>query len=247
MITLLEMIWGRDFMSPGGKGNVEKLAGKVDLQGKRVLDIGCGPGGPAFILAGNYGAQVTGIDIETHLIDHAQRRAIELGLDTNTEFKCVVPGILDFPDSSFDLVVSSGAFTQIKNKRDMYEECLRVLNPGGVLSCYDWMKTEGEYSNDMLYWFKMEGLTYAMETPDGHRELLESAGFVDVELTDRSDWYRKRAREEYFQLRKELYPDMVRLLGQDDADHFIEDWRAMVTVCDKGEMLQVYSRAHKPY
>ena len=87
MITLLEMISGRDFMSPGGKGNVEKLAGNLDLQGKRVLDIGCGLGGPAFILAGDYGAQVTGIDIETHLIDHAQRRAFqqELGGD-----RCVV-------------------------------------------------------------------------------------------------------------------------------------------------------------
>ena len=54
-----------------------------------------------------------------------------------------------FPDASFDVVMPSGAFTQIDDKRAMFTECLRVLRPGGRLTCYDWMKPEGEYSDDM--------------------------------------------------------------------------------------------------
>jgi hypothetical protein len=38
---------------------------------------------------------------------------------------------------------------------------------------------------------------------------------------------------------------MVELLGQSDADHFVEDWRAMVVVIDKGEMRQGYSRGRR--
>ena len=39
------------------------------MQGKRVLDIGCGLGGPAFVLAQRFGANVVGIDLEEHLIE----------------------------------------------------------------------------------------------------------------------------------------------------------------------------------
>ena len=246
MMTLLELIWGEGFMAPGGAGNIEKIVDGVDLQGKRVLDIGCGVGGPAFILARTYGADVVGTDLEPHLIEIAKERAAKLGLEEKTDFRVVEPGPLSFPDSSFDCVVSSGAFTQIADKLSMFKEVLRVLKPAGVLSCYDWMKSEGEYSEDMRYWFKMEGLTYAMETPNRHEEILKTAGFVDIEINDRSDWYRRRVREEYGQIKNELYPDMIKLMGQDNTDHFVENWRAMVVVCEKGEMLQAYCRARKP-
>ena len=168
MITTLELIWGEGFMAPGGEGNVANLIDGLDVRNKSILDLGCGLGGPAFVLAETYGATVVGIDIEADLIDRAQRRAKELSLDAQTDFLVVEPGPLTFPNASFDVVLSSGAFTQIENKREMFEECRRVLRPGGVLTCYDWMKSEGEYSEDMRYWFKMEGLTYAMETPKRH-------------------------------------------------------------------------------
>ena len=247
LITLLELIWGRDFMSPGGEGNVKKLVADLELRDKNVLDIGSGLGGPAFVLARKYGAKVTGIDIEAQLVSHSNRRAIELGLQDRVEFKCVTPGSLDFPDGTFDAIVSSGAFTQVSNKLDMYRECLRILRPGGIFSCYDWMKSEGEYSEDMHYWFKMEGLTYAMETPKRHEEILVEAGFVNVSITDASRWYREKAREEYELLRNDLYSKATALLGKEGADYFVENWRAMVVVCDKGEMLQVYCRATKPF
>lgn len=246
MTTMLELIWGEGFMAPGGEGNVVNLIDGLEVQNKRILDIGCGLGGPIFVLAKTYGATVVGVDIEAPLIEHAQRRAKELDLDVQTDFRVVEPGPLAFPNESFDIVVSSGAFTQIDNKREMYEECRRVLRPGGVFTCYDWTKSEGEYSEDMRYWFKLEGLTYPMETPQRHEELFKEAGFIDIEIKDRSDWYRHRVQVEYDQMRSELYPRMVELLGQQDTDHFVENWRATVVVCQKGEMLQVYCRGRKP-
>ena len=44
-----------------------------------------------------------------------------------------------------------------------------------------------------------------------------------------------------------LYPTMVERLGQKDADHFVENWRAMLVVCEKGEMLQGYCRGRRPF
>ena len=246
MVKMLELIWGEGFMAPGGEGNVAHLIDGLNVQNKRILDIGCGIGGPAFVLANKYGARVTGIDIEAHLIDHAQIRAKELGLEKQTEFNFVKPGALDFPDESFDVVFSSGALTQVENKLGIYQESWRVLNPGGTFTCYDWMKPRGEYSQDMLYWFELEGITYAMETPERHKETFQEAGFINVRIKDKSDWYRREAIVEYEKLKSNLYTSMVELLGQEDADHFVESWRMLVIICDKREMLQVYCRGQKP-
>ncbi len=245
MITVLETIWGRGFMAPGGAGNVAKQVEGLDLSGKRVLDIGCGLGGPDHLLAAEYGANVVGIDLEQHLIEGAKTRAVELGVDDQTEFLLVEPGPLAFPDESFDVVLSSGAFTQIAEKQKIFEECLRILKLGGALTSYDWMKIEGEYSDDMLYFFEMEGLTYAMDTIENHRTILRQAGFGKIKLTDASDWYRREARREYELLMGDLNSRIVELIGQDSADHFVENWRALMVVCEKGEMLQVYIRAQK--
>ncbi len=246
MLTMLELIWGDGFMAPGGEGNVAKLIDGLDVRNKLILDFGCGIGGPAFFLARNHGARVVGIDIEAPLIERARLRAKQLGLQAQTDFHLVDPGPLKFANDSFDIVLSSGVFTQIENKLETYKECLRVLKPGGVLTSYEWMKCEGEYSDDMRYWFKLEGLTYAMETPERHAEILAVAGFSDIEINDRSAWYRRRVRAEYEQIISQLYPTMLSQMGQDDADHFVENWRAMVVVCEKAEMLQVYCRGRKP-
>ena len=64
MVTMLELIWGKGYMAPGGAGNVAKLLHGTTPQGKRILDIGCGLGGPAFEMARTHGARVTGIDLE---------------------------------------------------------------------------------------------------------------------------------------------------------------------------------------
>jgi len=40
---------------------------------------------------------------------------------------------------------------------------------------------------------------------------------------------------------------MVERLGQKDADHFVENWRAMLVVCEKGEMRQGYCRGRRPF
>ena len=135
--------------------------------------------------------------------------------------------------------------TQTREKQAMFLEIKRVLRPGGWFSAYDWMKIPGEYSKDMRYWFKTEGLTYEMVTLEEQVELLESAGFRNVEALDASDWYQAEAKREYELISGELFPRLVKDLGRDAAHEFAENWRALTVVIDAGEMRQVYCRGQK--
>jgi phosphoethanolamine N-methyltransferase len=246
MVTMLELIWGEGYMAPGGPGNVARLLDGTEPVGKLILDVGCGIGGPAFEMARTHGARVIGIDLEAPLIERAEQAAARLGLEEQCEFRTVETGSLPFDNESFDIVLTSGALTQTSGTPDLVRDCSRVLKPGGFLTCYEWMRTEQEYSEDMLYWFKVEELTFDLRTLGEFREMYENAGFIDIETTDASAWYRAECRREYELIRGELYPRMVELLGQESADHFVEDWRSMLVVCESGEMRQGYCRGHKP-
>ena len=245
MIKMLEFIWGDGYMAPGGPRNVSRLMEGTEPKGKRILDIGCGIGGPAMDMVRVHGAEVVGIDLEEPLIDLANTAAQEAGLDDRCTFQTVTLGPLPFEDESFDIVTSSGAITQSDDKGDIFDDCYRVLKPGGHLTCYEWMKSEREYSDDMYYWFKMEGLTYTLESLEQYGERLRASGFEDVTTTDASDWYRAEVRREYELIKGDLYEKLVQHIGKKDADHFVENWRAMVVVCESGEMRQGYCRGQK--
>ena len=246
MVELLEIIWGEGYMAPGGPGNVRKMLDGLQPQSKRILDIGCGIGGPAFEMVTTHGATVVGIDLEAPLVARANTRAAEKNLNDRCEFEVVKVGPLQFEDGSFDIVTSAGAVTQTEDKMAMFAEIRRVLKPGGWFSCYEWMKSEADYSEDMHYWFEMEGLTYAMQTLERYGEQISDSGFEAVRAEDATDWYRREARREYDLIRGDLYDTVVDALGKEDADYFVENWRAMLVVIDNGEMRQGYCRGRKP-
>lgn len=245
LVAMLELIWGQGFLAPGGAAYVREHLKGVNLRGRAVLDIGSGLGGGALVMAGELGARVIGLDIEAPLVEQARRYAEAAGLADRVEYRLVQPGPLPLPERSVDVVYSSGAFTQIADKEGLFAECFRVLRPGGRLVVYDWMTHAGPPSEAMAYFYKLEGLTYAMRPLAAHGPLLANAGFVGIELEDCSDWYRHEARAEWERMQGPLFATMVDRLGQPGADHFVENWGAMVAVLDLGELRPGRYRARK--
>lgn len=103
--------------------------GKLD-----ILDSGCGPGFFPIILS-EEGHSVTGIDITENMIACAKENAEEAGADA--EFLTMDCQALDFPDNSFDLVISRNITWTLDDPSKAYREWLRVLKPGGRLLVFD--------------------------------------------------------------------------------------------------------------
>ena len=248
LVGMLEVVWGEGWLSPGGPEEVARAVQSVDFTGRAVLDIGCGVGGIDFLLIEDYGARhVTGIDVEDTVLDIARSRAARRGLSERTAFLKVSPGSLPFLDASFDIVFSKDAIVHIPDKHELMRDVYRILKPGGWFVGSDWLIShDGEPSPEMKDYIAAEGLDFGMASPRRYREALAAAGFTDLAVVSRNDWYRRTARREYESMKGPLYDKAVAELGRDYVDHNIGIWAKMLVVLDKGEHCPTHLRGRRP-
>jgi len=103
--------------------------------GMRVVDVGCGTGNLA-IPAARRGAEVTGVDIASNLLEQARQRAGEERLTITFEEGDAEQ--LPYPDGQFDLVMSMfGAMFAPRPDR-VAAELLRVCRKGGTIAMANW-------------------------------------------------------------------------------------------------------------
>jgi len=102
------------------------MLGNVD--GRRVLDVGCGDGELACELAAR-GAIVTGIDSSVAMIEAAKSRAARQRADI--AFQVSTAQNLPFRDDQFDVVTAITILCFVKNAAPIFQEIARVLQPGG--------------------------------------------------------------------------------------------------------------------
>ena len=99
------------------------------LQGKRILDAGCGPGVYAKILL-QQGAEVVAFDRSPKMVALAEKRVGEAALVLQADFE----EPLDFAsDEEFDIVLSSLALDYVEDWHPVFNEFFRVLKSGGTL------------------------------------------------------------------------------------------------------------------
>jgi phosphoethanolamine N-methyltransferase len=245
MVALLQLLWGEGFLSPGGPQAVTEIIAPARPAAARVLDIGCGAGGAAMVIAGLGAAHVTGVDPVHDLVELA--RAESQGSGHDVAFLTIEPEApLPFADASFDIVFSKDSWLHVIDKQALLDEVWRVLRPGGRVAAGDWMKGPLPYSNDMLRFIELEGIPYHQATLDEYVDMLTRRGFLDIRTEDTTQWYAALAADEHRRLRGELYDEVGARLGAAARDHFIEDWRMLTVVTASGELRPGRMWATKP-
>ena len=116
----------------------------------RVLDVGCGVGGPALWMAERFDGEVCGISISARGIALAQERAAAHALGHRLTF--AVADALDNqqPDASFDVAWVMESSHLMRDKAQLLRECARVLRPGGAVVLCDLIFHRPFELNDLL-------------------------------------------------------------------------------------------------
>ena len=247
-IERLHAVWGEGFLSPGGREEVAQIITGLDLDGKIVLDIGFGTGGPAIALAGDWRAgKVVGIDVEPQLLEKAAKNIERAHVAEKIQLEIVAPGPLPFKDESFDVVFSKDSLVHIEDKPALFREIIRVLKPGGVFAASDWLSGDDKDAIPALERYReLAHYTLAMSTARQMEAILSDAGFENVLSRDRNAWFAKIASHEVQQIEGPLYQQLVDSVGEEILSQWIKVKKAMADAATAGGLRPTHLRGFKP-
>jgi ubiquinone/menaquinone biosynthesis C-methylase UbiE len=120
-----------------------------EVQGKSVLDSGCGTGIFSIIFARNGAGRVLGIDISPGSLETARGLKEKFKLD-NAEFERQDMLHLPYPDASFDIVWAWGTVHHTTDPLGAITELIRVLRPGGALFLAIYKKTNVTWVHEII-------------------------------------------------------------------------------------------------
>lgn len=175
---------------------------------RRLLDLGCGPGGSAFVLADLLpGASVTAIDIAPKMVRRARAHQRARWAHQDGRVSLLVSDALRLPfaDGAFDAVTGHSFLYLVPDRPGVLAEVRRVLRPGGRVAFMEPSQEgsllraglraapdaaselarrpwdAGRHAASMVTW-RLYGAAVGRLEPGVVRRLLEQAGFVGVTL-----------------------------------------------------------------
>jgi ubiquinone/menaquinone biosynthesis C-methylase UbiE len=127
----------------------QKIVEELVRAGSRVLEIGCGTGALTVAMA-KAGASVTAIDINAGMLAEATQRVEKEQIDGSVDLQRMDAVMIDelFDPHSFDLIVSSLAFSEMSERGQRYtlKAARKLLAPDGKLAVLDEMSPESGLS-----------------------------------------------------------------------------------------------------
>jgi ubiquinone/menaquinone biosynthesis C-methylase UbiE len=169
----------------GGRPATRALGDQLDLpEGARVLDIGCGIGGPARCFASERGWKVEGVDLTAEYVEVAQALSQRVGVQAS--FRQASATGLPFANGHFDGAYMLHVGMNIPDKQAVFTEVRRVLKDGGLFAIYDAM-LEGDGAFVYPVPWSSAPATNHIATPDAYKAALSAAGLTVVKERNRRD------------------------------------------------------------
>jgi ubiquinone/menaquinone biosynthesis C-methylase UbiE len=125
------------------------------LDQPRILDIGCGPGGPTMELARLSGGFVVGLDNHQSYLDVLQRKIKKSGLSERVKAVNGSMFTLDFPEESFDIIWAEGSIYIIGFEQGL-KEWRTFIKHSGFLVVHEMTWLKPNPPKEILdYWKRM--------------------------------------------------------------------------------------------
>ena len=180
------------------------MIGKLELrEGMRIVDVGCGVGGPMRRVARESGTRVLCLNNNEQQLEKARRRNVEAGLDHMAEYmKCNFMDMGAIEANSLDAAYAIESTCHAPDKEGAFAQIYRVLKPGALFWGQEMCMTEKydpdsrlhrKIKDELMLGIALDGIATFAEV----NRALEAVGFRIVEALDRdvregpsTPWYR---------------------------------------------------------
>lgn len=248
-LRLLQIIYGSEnIISQGGIESIDVMFSGIDLNGKKILDIGSGFGGVDTYLAQKYHTDITGVDKEPYMVFRSQEllKKAEPNLKGKVVFQTLAQpaNLKEFSDSAFDYVFSKEMLYHIpvEQKQSFIDEMHRVLKPGGTLIIADWL--EGNPGNRLKQAVRIEGFCHFI-TPKTLCSMMQTSNFCALNYKDQTHEHIRYSNQDIARLQN-AKQQVCQELGNDVFDQALTNWMLWLEAQQSHELLSGIQSGIKP-
>ena len=156
--------------------------------GDRLVDIGCGLGGPARYLAKRFQCRVDGIDITAPFVEAANKLSALVGMDDVVVCRHGDGQKLPYGDQEFDGGYTQHVTMNVPDRDVFFGEAYRVLRPGAFFALTEHGLGEVGDPRHPVPWSEDGSGAYLMRPADTVAAL-KNTGFRNIEVTDTGEKY----------------------------------------------------------
>lgn len=197
------------------------------LDAPRILDVGCGPGGPTMEIARLSGGSVTGLDNHQPYLDELRHKIGEAGVSDRVDTILGSMFDMDFPEHSFDIIWAEGSI-YIAGFDNGLRSWKRFLKQGGYMAVHEmtWLKPDPPAEIEDYWRQEYPGIRSVEE----NLEAIERCGYRLIEhfpLPDDAWWeeYYSPLAERLVELRKKYRDDSDALKVIEEEQREIDLYR----------------------
>jgi len=167
----------------------EAIAASHLKPGATILDVACGPGTLALMLAEEVG-QIHGIDFSPAMLAIFQKH-IERNGHSNISLHCGDAQTLPYADAQFDAAFSLFGLMFFPDRRKGFAEIHRTLKPGGSIAVTSWAPLDQSPAMQTMFGAlraikpdlpQPQRSIATLENPDIFKREMEEAGFKNVQI-----------------------------------------------------------------
>ena len=173
----MQMPWRKWYIKNRELRNFKKFG--LVIEGRDILEVGCGSGYAASLICAENPRSYTGIDIMEEQLEIARNRNLK-----NASFVCCdAADLSQFEDESFDAVLDFCILHHVEGWRTFFDECRRVLRKDGSIYVADLSRDAIHLTDALLHWGHAEEALFSFQ------EFEEEAARRGFPYTDKAEYF----------------------------------------------------------
>lgn len=179
-MEMTQLIWGDGYCGPGGKEHIERMCKLLTMNSEMsAIIIGAGLGGPARVLAEEFGVWITGYELSGDLAERGMQMSTDAGLASKAIVHPIDPTQEEPFDRQFDRAFSKEALYCFPDKKKILQDTFDALKDSALFLITDYtLKDLSSLENpDVRKWLKQEPIQPYPVTAGNMKKYLENVGF----------------------------------------------------------------------
>lgn len=180
-VEMTQLIWGDGYCGPGGKEHIEGMCKLLAMNSEMsAIVIGAGLGGPARVLAEEFGVWITGYELSKDLAEQGMQMSTDAGLASKAVICHIDPEQKDPFDRQFDRAFSKEALYCFPDKNKIIQDTFDTLKDSALFLITDYTLSDISVleNPEVQKWLKQEATQPYPVTAGNMKTSLEEVGFI---------------------------------------------------------------------